>query len=110
MAYDAGMLRRVAAVVLDGVAPFELGIVCEVFGSDRTADGFPGYEFGLCSADGGPVRTSAGFHITPTADLSALGSADLIAIPAHPMDRPIPDALGEAMRGAVARGASVMSL
>jgi hypothetical protein len=26
------MLRNVAAVVLDGFAPFELGVVCEVFG------------------------------------------------------------------------------
>jgi len=104
------MVRRVAAVVLDGVSPFELGIVCEVFGTDRRADGFPAYEFTLCSPDGGPIRTSSGFHVTPGADLSALATADLIAVPAHPMDRPIPEALGAALRAATARGAYVVSL
>jgi len=104
------MVRRVAAVVLDGVSPFELGIVCEVFGTDRRADGFPAYEFTLCSPDGGPVRTSSGFHVSPGADLGPLATADLIAVPAHPMDRPIPEALGAALRAATARGAYVVSL
>jgi transcriptional regulator GlxA family with amidase domain len=110
MDYAAGMVRTVAAVVLDGVSPFELGIVCEVFGTDRRADGFPAYEFTLCSPDGGPVRTSSGFHITPGGDLGPLAAADLIAVPAHPMDRPIPEALGAALRAATARGAYVVSL
>jgi len=63
------MLKRVAVVVLDRVAPFELGVLCEVFGTDRTVDGFPGYEFAVCSPDGRPVRTEPGFGITPHADL-----------------------------------------
>jgi transcriptional regulator GlxA family with amidase domain len=96
--------------VLDGVAPFELGVVCEVFGTDRTGDGFPSYVFDLCSLDGGPVTTSAGFAITPHADLSPLESADLIAVPAHPMNRPVPPELGAALRRAADRGAYVMSL
>jgi transcriptional regulator GlxA family with amidase domain len=110
MDYAAGMVRSVAAVVLGGVSPFELGIVCEVFGTDRRADGFPAYEFTLCSPDGDPVRTSSGFDVTPGADLGPLATADLIAVPAHPMDRPIPDALGAALRAATARGAYVVSL
>ena len=110
MGYAAGMVRSVAAVALDGVAPFELGIVCEVFGTDRSADGLPAYRFELCSVDGRPVRTSSGFHLTPTADLGPLATADLIAVPAHPMDRSIPDSLGDALAGAVARGAGVVSL
>src|SRR5215813_12326709 len=104
------MVRRVAAVALNGVAPFELGIVCEVFGTDRRVDGFPAYEFALCSVDGAPVRTSAGFDVMPTADLTPLATADLIAVPAHPMDRPTPESLRVALRAAVARGAYVVSL
>jgi transcriptional regulator GlxA family with amidase domain len=104
------MVCSVAALVLDGVAPFELGIVCEVFGTDRRVDGFPGYAFQLCSVDGAPVRTSAGFDVVPTADLGPLATADLVAVPAHPMDRPSPEPLRAALRSAVARGASVMSL
>ena len=33
------MLKSVSALVLDGLAVFEFGVVCEVFGIDRSADG-----------------------------------------------------------------------
>ena len=33
------MLHKVAVIALPGVAVFELGVLCELFGSDRTADG-----------------------------------------------------------------------
>jgi AraC family transcriptional activator FtrA len=104
------MLRRVAVAVLDRVAPFELGVLCEVFGTDRTADGFPEYEFTLCSPGGAPVRTSSGFMLTPDSDLSALETADLVAVPAHPFETTIPDELAGALRRADERGAYVMSL
>jgi len=51
------MLRRVAVLAFPDVAMFELGVLCEVFGTDRTEDGFPGYEFAICTPDGAPVRT-----------------------------------------------------
>jgi transcriptional regulator GlxA family with amidase domain len=104
------MLKRVAVVVLDRVSPFELGVICEVFGTDRRADGFPYYEFSVCSPDGQPVRTSSGFSLTPTADLTPLDSADLIAVPAHPLEMAIPRELVDALRRAVDRGASVLSV
>jgi AraC family transcriptional regulator, transcriptional activator FtrA len=104
------MLSSVAMVVLDGVAPFELGVVCEVFGTDRRVDGFPFYEFSICSPDGRPVRTSAGFALTPTADLTPLETADLVAVPARNGDAPIPRELAEALRRAADRGAYVISL
>src|SRR5687768_7614919 len=47
-------LHRVAVIALDQVAPFELGVLCEVFGTERA--GFPAYEFALCTPDGGPVH------------------------------------------------------
>jgi len=55
------MLENVAAVVLDGFTPFELGVVCEVFGTDRTADGLPGYDFAVVAAEPGPLR-GGGLH------------------------------------------------
>lgn len=36
------MLQNVAAVLLDGAHPFELGVICEVFGIDRSDEGLPG--------------------------------------------------------------------
>jgi AraC family transcriptional regulator, transcriptional activator FtrA len=105
------MIRRVAVAVTDRVAPFELGVACEVFGTDRAIDGFPTYDFDLCTTDGQPVRTSAGFHLTPTADLAPLERADLVIVPAHPLDAdPIPSELAEALRRSAARGAYVMSM
>ena len=104
------MIRRVAVVVLDRVAPFELGVACEVFGTDRAADGFPRYDFQLCTLDGRPVRTSSGFHITPTADLKPVDRAHLVIVPAHPLDTPIPVELAQALRRAAARGAYVLSM
>jgi AraC family transcriptional activator FtrA len=104
------MLRRVAVIMLDDVAPFEVGVLAEVFGSDRTADGFPAYDFVTCSLDGGPVHSEAGFDIVPSHDLGALEDADLIAVPAYPIGTPITPKLSSALRRAVDRGAYVLSL
>ena len=45
------MLSNVAAVVLDEFEPFELGVVCEVFGTDRTGDGLPSYDFAVVAGE-----------------------------------------------------------
>ena len=45
--HTGSMLKNVAAVLLDGVHPFELGVVCEVFGIDRSDDGLPVYDFAV---------------------------------------------------------------
>ena len=60
------MLRDVAVAVCDQVAAFELGVVSEVFGCDRTADGFPGYDFAVCAVEPPPLRTTSGFSIATT--------------------------------------------
>ena len=105
------MLRNVAVIALDPVAAFELGVLCEVFGTDRTADGFPGYRFDLCTVDGRAVRSRSGFMVTPQADLTPVEDADLVAIPAHhEIGTPIPEAVLDALRRAADRGAYVLSV
>jgi len=104
------MLRNVAVVVLDQLAPFELGVLSEVFGHDRSADGFPTYTFMTCSLDGGPVMTEAGFGITPSHDVGGLEDADLIAVPGYPIGTEAPAKLASALRRAAERGAYVLSL
>ncbi|SCE89071.1 transcriptional regulator, AraC family with amidase-like domain [Micromonospora coriariae] len=104
------MLRSVAVLALDQVAPFELGVLAEVFGTDRTADGFPGYRFRVCSPDGAPVRTSSGFHLTPHADLGPVEDADLVAVPAHSDGTTVPCPVLDALRRADARGAHLFSV
>jgi transcriptional regulator GlxA family with amidase domain len=104
------MLERVAVLLFDGVAAFELGVACEVFGTDRRADGFPYYRFDVCSVDGAPVRCQSGFLIAPSADLTPLSSADLVIVPAHQRHSDVPLPALAALQAAFARGARVMSV
>jgi transcriptional regulator GlxA family with amidase domain len=104
------MLRKVTVIALPGVAVFELGVMCELFGSDRTADGLPGYEFALCSPGGRPVRTEQGFAVSPEHDLAAADDADLVAIVPYDTAQRPPEEVLDALRRAHERGAWVMSV
>ena len=105
------MLRTVVAVVHDPVEPFELAVLCEVFGTDRSDDGLPVYDFSVVSAQPGPVRTTIGFSIDVPHDLGRLDDADLIAVaPPGALDEPSPPELLTALRRAVERGARVLSV
>lgn len=103
-------LRRVAALVLDGLAIFEFGVICEVFGVDRTDDGVPPVDFTVCGPRAGqPVRTSFGATLTPDSGLDGLAGADLVAIPAIRQDDYLPEAL-DAVRAAADAGAIILTV
>ncbi|MFE9971112.1 helix-turn-helix domain-containing protein [Streptomyces hirsutus] len=106
------MLRNVAAVLLDRVNPFELGVVCEVFGVDRSDDGLPVYDFAVASAEGPSLRSNTGFSIQVEHGLDRLEAADLIAVPAGSCyeTRDFPSELLDALRRGVDRGARVLSV
>src|ERR1700760_1771460 len=77
------MLKTVSVLVLDGLAIFEFGVICEVFGIDRSTDGVPNFDFTVCGPEPGkPLRTSVGAAITPDHGLDDLIGVDLVAIPA----------------------------
>jgi transcriptional regulator GlxA family with amidase domain len=78
------MFSNVAVVITDPLAMFEFGVVCEVFGLDRTSDGLPAFDYKVCGAvPGRPLRsTTPGVTITPEYGLEELPKADLVAIPA----------------------------
>jgi transcriptional regulator GlxA family with amidase domain len=106
------MLQNVAVVVVDGVHPFELGVVCEVFGLDRSDEGLPVYDFAVVSAEGPRVGTHAGFSLLVEQDLGRLEEADLIAVPAGDsyVEREFPPQMLAALVRAVERGATVLSV
>jgi transcriptional regulator GlxA family with amidase domain len=111
------MLRNVAAIVLNGFAPFELGVVCEVFGLDRTDDGLPAYDFAVVAGEPGPVRSSVGFTLQTPFGLDRLAAADLVVMSAVSDERldssetmSFPEPLLDALRAAVARGGRVLSV
>jgi len=104
------MIKSVSVLVLDGLAMFEFGVICEVFGIDRSADGVPNFDFKVCGPEPGrPLRTSVGAFITPDHGLDSLVGADLVAIPAMSGTTYMPEAL-EAIRAAVDAGAIVLTV
>jgi transcriptional regulator GlxA family with amidase domain len=102
-------LRNVCAVVGGHVATFELGVLCEVFGTDRSEQGLPTYDFAVVACAEPPLAATGGFTIDTPHRLDRLRTADLIAIPAWSSGQP-PEELLQALRDAVARGARVMSV
>jgi len=103
------MLRKVVLLAFPGVAPFEFGVVCEVFGIDRSDSGGSSFDFTIATAFPGRVPTSLGFDMIIENDLSAAADADLIAVPAHMIEL-VDERFLEVIRQAEARGAWVLSV
>jgi transcriptional regulator GlxA family with amidase domain len=105
------MLQKVGALVVDGLAMFEFGVVCEVFGIDRTDQGVPSFDFRVCGVEAGrPVHTKLGLDITPQYGLDALDDVDLVAIPATVIHHDYDPAILDAIRAADRRGALILSV
>ena len=64
------MLKKIVCLALPETAPFEFGVICEVFGVDRSDSGGPTFEFHVATADPGPVDFSLGFSMNIEQDLS----------------------------------------
>lgn len=104
------MLSNVAVVVYDGVAPFEVGVLCEAWSTDRSDQGLPVFDFALCAPRPGRVETTAGFALDVTDDLTRVAEADLVAVPAVPREQTVPGSVVEALRAAHTRGARILSV
>ncbi len=105
------MLRDVVAVVCEGFAAFELGVVCEVFGLDRREQGMPSYDFAVVAGEPPPLTSGQGFRLDTDHGLERMATADLVCVPAwRSVDEQPPEALLEAVRDAVHRGARVLSV
>jgi AraC family transcriptional activator FtrA len=106
-----GVLNTVAVVLIDDFATFEFGVLCEVFGIDRTDDGVPPIEFRVCAARAGePLSASVGVRTVPDLGLAALVGADLVALPAYRVRDQYPPEVLAAVRAAAARGSTLLSV
>ncbi|HNP15111.1 MAG TPA: helix-turn-helix domain-containing protein [Terrimesophilobacter sp.] len=103
------MLKNIVVLAIPGIAPFEFGVICEVFGVDRSESGGPTFDFTIDTAKPGRVPTNLGFDMVVENDLSAASEADLIAVPAHALDG-VDDAYLDVIRAAEKRGAWVLSV
>ncbi|GGN06570.1 putative transcription regulator, AraC family protein [Terrabacter tumescens] len=105
------MLRTIAVIAQEPVATFELGVLCEVFGIDRTDDGVPAFDFRVCSArPGEPLRTTTGLSVIAPHPLEAARGADLVAIPGGAVDGPYDPEVLDLLRDTAARGGRVLSV
>ena len=104
-------LRNVVVVVSDSFSAFELGVVCEVFGFDRSAQGLPAYDFAVVAAEEPPLTSGQGFRLDTDHRLDRVAAADLVCIPAwRSLEERPPEPLLQAVRDAVDRGARVLSV
>jgi transcriptional regulator GlxA family with amidase domain len=101
-------------LVLEKLAIFEFGVVCEVFGIDRESDGVPNFDFRVCGVrPGRPLRTSVGAQVIPEHGLDGLAGADLVAVPAVAPEggfRNYPPEALAALRAAAKAGSTILTV
>ncbi|GAA1294988.1 transcriptional regulator FtrA [Planotetraspora silvatica] len=103
--------RTVSVLAFDGMSPFELGCVVELFGLPRPELGIPWYDLEVCAESAGPLRAVGGFTIQAARDLEDFAAARTVIVPG------VPDVRGEVSPGLVAalrtahdRGARIVSI
>ena len=104
-------LTSVAVVIPHRPAMFELGVVQEVFGVDRTDDGVPRIDFRVCAErPGEPIDLENGMSMTAPYGLDAAEGADLLIAPAYDNEERPSEAVLDLFRRAHARGAWLLSV
>ena len=103
-------MHTVAVAVVGGTAQFELAVACEVFGIDRSAMFDDWYDFRLCAAEPGPVRTAGGLLLETPYGIADLVDADTVIVPAAGEDAGQHEELVDALRAAYANGARIASI
>ncbi|MER7468231.1 helix-turn-helix domain-containing protein [Streptomyces sp. NPDC097981] len=104
--------HRIACLAFDGMAPFELATVAEVFAVSRPElDVDWWYRFELCAETPGPHRVVGGFDIVVHHGLGRLRHADTVIVPGvADVRRDVSPTVLKALRDASARGARVVSI
>ncbi|QYJ04797.1 helix-turn-helix domain-containing protein [Nocardioides panacisoli] len=103
-------MRSVAVVVQDGVEPFGLGAMCEVWNEPyHPEDDNPVFDFVVVAPEPGRVRGSGGFDIVVEDGLEAAADADLLCLAPHRNHLTPHPAVLDLVRAADARGAHVFA-
>lgn len=107
--YDS--YRTVSVLAFDGMSPFELGCVVEVFGLPRPELDVPWYDLVVCAEHDGPLRAVGGFTVQATHGLDMFAEAQTVIVPGVPDVRAeVSPALIGALRRAHERGARIVSI
>ncbi|WP_202637934.1 helix-turn-helix domain-containing protein [Bailinhaonella thermotolerans] len=101
----------VSVLAFDGMAPFELGAVVEVFGLPRPELDVPWYDLRVCAETTEPLRIVGGFTMSARHGLDVFAAADTVIVPGVADVRAeVSPAVVAALRTAHARGARVVSI
>jgi transcriptional regulator GlxA family with amidase domain len=102
---------RVALVAFPGIRAFDVSVITEVWGTDRTDRGAPAFDLRRVAPDTAPVPMRGGLTLLPDRTLDWLSRADLIVIPGlddHLTSAPTP--VLDALRRAHTRGTTIAAL
>jgi transcriptional regulator GlxA family with amidase domain len=101
----------VAVVAFNGISAFHLSVPTLVFDETRQSRDMPRFRLKVCALETPPLRTSAGFDISPHHGLEALRDADIIVMPSwRDVDERPPQELLDALRDGARRGARIVGL
>ncbi len=113
MRKNRAMTHRVAVLALEHVVAFDLGVPPQVLNAARESADRALYDVRICGT--GPVRSTAGFTVTPDHDLSLLATAGTVIVPGvgagrTVTDGTVPSGVAAALRAAHERGARMVSI
>lgn len=105
------MGHRVVAIAYDRLCTFEFGCTVELFALPRPELAVPWYEFAVCAAERGSLRTLGGLRLSGQQGLRLLERAETIVVPGwRSIDEQPPAALLRALVRAYRRGARLCSI
>ncbi|WP_138966905.1 helix-turn-helix domain-containing protein [Streptomyces sp. YIM 121038] len=109
-----GVTQRIALLAFPGIRAFDVSVITEVWGADRSDRGVPPFDLRRVAAETGSVPMRGGLSLTPDRTLTwltRLTERDLIVVPG--LDdhlTPAPPPILEALRRAHTRGIPVAAL
>ncbi|NUS10274.1 MAG: helix-turn-helix domain-containing protein [Streptomyces sp.] len=103
--------HRIALLAFPGIRAFDVTVITEVWGVDRSDRGVPPFDVRRVAADPAPVPMRGGLTLTPDRTLGWLDRAELILIPGlDDHTTPAPAPVLKALRRAHARGTTIAAL
>lgn len=103
--------HRIALLAFPGIRAFDVSVITEVWGADRTDRAVPAFELRRVAVGPDPVPMRGGLALTPDRTLAWLPRAELILVPG--LDdhvTPAPEPVLAALRRAHARGTTIAAL
>lgn len=107
--------HRIAVLAMPSVVAFDLGTAPQIFRNARDPQGRRYYDIRICTPDGGPVESNAGFQIVPRYGLEAVEEAETVVVPglydrSVLVDGVLDPKVAQALARAAASGKRLMSI